>query len=73
MPSIDIAGSKVVSDKSIRYLGAYLDNCLNFKEHIKKKCHIAKMNYLRIKSIRLYQRRLQDFSTIPRHFTFGLL
>ena len=51
---IDIAGDTVKAEKCIRYLGAYLDETLNFKEHIKIKCRTAMYNYLKIKNIRKY-------------------
>ena len=51
---INIAGDIIQSEKYIRYLGAFLDETLNFKEHIKRKCRTAMINYLRIKSIRKY-------------------
>ena len=52
--SIDIAGDTVESVPCIRYLGAYLDEQLTFKDHIKRKCQTAMFNYLRIKNIRKY-------------------
>ena len=52
--NIEIAGDKIESESCIRYLGAYLDETLNFKEHIKRKCRTAMLNYLKIKSIRKY-------------------
>ena len=51
---INIAGDTVGSVSCIRYLGAWLDSTLNFKEHVKTKCRTAMMNYFRIKSIRRY-------------------
>jgi hypothetical protein len=51
---IDIAGDKIKSVNCIRYLGAYLDENLSFKDHIKRKCQSAMFNYLRIKNIRKY-------------------
>ena len=51
---IDIAGDKIESECSIRYLGAFLDETLNFKEHVKRKCRTAMLIYFRIKSIRKY-------------------
>ena len=32
-----------------RYIGAYLDSALNFKEYIKIKCKAAMLNLLKIK------------------------
>ena len=40
-----------------RYLGAYLDSTLNFKEHIKVKCKAAMLNLLTIRVIRKYLTR----------------
>lgn len=52
--TICIAGDEVKSGSCIRYLGAFLDETLNFKEHVKRKCRTAMLNYFRIKSIRKY-------------------
>ena len=38
----------------IRYLGAFLDDNLDFKDHIKRKCQSAMLNCFKIKSIRRY-------------------
>ena len=38
----------------IRYLGALLDDNLDFKDHIKRKCQSAMLNCFKIKSIRRY-------------------
>jgi hypothetical protein len=51
---INIAGDTVDSQSYIRYLGAFLDKSLNFKEHVKRKCKTAMLNYFRIKCIRKY-------------------
>ena len=51
---ININGDEIKLEHCIRYLGAFLDETLNFKEHIKRKCRTAMINYLRIKSIRKY-------------------
>jgi hypothetical protein len=51
---IDICGDKVKVQKCIRYLGAFLDETLNFKEHVKRKCKSAMFNYFKIKSIRKF-------------------
>ena len=40
-----------------RYLGAYLDSSLNFKEHIKTKCKAAMINLLRIRAARKFLTR----------------
>jgi len=51
---IDICGAKIEKHNTIRYLGAYLDDTLSFKEHIKIKCRNAMLNFFKIKSIRKY-------------------
>lgn len=51
---IDIAGDKIKSVSCIRYLGAFLDENLSFKDHVKRKCQNAMFNYLRIKNISKY-------------------
>jgi hypothetical protein len=51
---INIAGDSVKSVACVRYLGAFLDETLSFKDHIRTKCRTAMMNFLRIKSIRRY-------------------
>ena len=37
-----------------RYLGAYLDSEINFREHIKNKCKAAMINLLKIKATRKF-------------------
>ena len=39
---------------TVRYLGAYPDSKLSFKEHIKTKCKSAVLNVIRIWNIRKY-------------------
>jgi hypothetical protein len=51
---INICGNVIESQHCIRYLGAFLDESLNFKDHIKRKCRTAMLNYFKIKSIRKY-------------------
>lgn len=51
---INICDDAIKSSDCIRYLGAFLDETLNFKEHIKRKCKTAMLNYFKIKSIRKY-------------------
>ncbi|KAK3101096.1 hypothetical protein FSP39_000910 [Pinctada imbricata] len=51
---ININGDEIKVGCCIKYLGAHLDENLNFKEHVKMKCRTAMINYLRIKSIRKY-------------------
>ena len=54
---INICGDIVKSQSYIKYLGAFLDESLSFKEHVKTKCKAAMLNYLKIKSIRKYLTR----------------
>ena len=35
---LDIAGDLVLRSCSIKYLGAHLDENLNYKQHVNKKC-----------------------------------
>ena len=49
---INVAGDLVVRSHSIKYLGVHLDENLNFKQHIMKKCQAAMFNYFKIRSIR---------------------
>lgn len=55
--SINIANDNIEKQKCIRYLGAFLDETLNFKEHIKRKCRTSMLNFFKIKSIRKYLTR----------------
>ena len=47
-----MAGDLVIRSHSIKYLGAHLDENLNFKLHVTKKCQVAMFNYFKIRSIR---------------------
>lgn len=49
--TIDIAGDTVKREPVIRYLGAFLNESLNFEDHVKRKCRTAMINYLRIKRV----------------------
>ena len=49
---LNIAGDLVVRSHSIKYLGVHLDENLNFKQHVMKKCQAAMFNYFKIRSIR---------------------
>ena len=40
-----------------KYLEAYLDFALNFKEHIKIKCEAAMLNLLKVKATKKFQTR----------------
>ena len=57
--NLDVAGDLILRSHSIRYLGAYLDENLNYKQHVNKKCQAAMLNYFKIKGIR----RLLDIPT----------
>ena len=41
----------------IRYFGAFFGDNLEFKDHIKRKCHSAMLKFFKIKSIRRYLTR----------------
>ena len=49
---IDITGDLIVRSSTIRYLGVWMDESLNFKEHVTHKCQAAMLNLLRLRSIR---------------------
>ena len=50
-----VCGDNIELQNCIRYLGAFLDDTLDFKYHIKRKCQTAMLNYFKIiKSIRKY-------------------
>ena len=51
---INVSGEQTPRSHMIRYLGAYLDSALNFKQHIKMKCRAAMLNLLKIKATRKY-------------------
>jgi hypothetical protein len=59
----------------IQYLGAYLDETPNFKDHIKRKCRTAMINYLIIKSIvrKYFDTRCNRKGFIFNYFLFELL
>ena len=48
----NVAGDLIVRSHSIKYLGAHLDEHLNFKLHVTKKCQAATFNYFKIWIIR---------------------
>ena len=50
--NISVVGETVERSSDIKYLGVWLDQSLNLKLHIKKKCRIAMLNLQRIKLIR---------------------
>ncbi len=43
--SLVIINDSIPKQKFIHYLGAFLDEKLNFKEHITRKCRTAMLNY----------------------------
>ena len=47
---INVIGKQIPRSHMTRYLGAYLDPALNFKQHIKMKCRAAMLNFLKIKA-----------------------
>ena len=49
---IDIAGDLIVRSSTIHYLGVWMDEALNFREHVTHKCQAAMLNLLRLRSIR---------------------
>ena len=50
----NINGEIIQRSHITRYLGAYLDTALNFKEHIMIKCKAAMLNLLKIKAARIF-------------------
>ena len=50
--SININGEEIVRASITKYLGAYLDSKLDFKEHIKTKCNAAMLNIYKIRAAR---------------------
>ena len=49
--TINVAGDLIVRSDTIRYLGVWLNSTLNFKTHVTKKCQVAMINFIRIRSI----------------------
>jgi hypothetical protein len=43
--TIVIINDAIPKQKFKRYIGAFLDETLNFKEHITRKCRSAMLNY----------------------------
>ena len=50
--TINVNGEEIERANITKYLGAYLDSKLDFKEHIKTKCKAAMLNIYRIKAAR---------------------
>jgi hypothetical protein len=72
LDKINIAGDEIESKNCIRYLGAYLDEHLNFKDHVKRKCRTAMFNYLKIKKRQeiSHKRSDRNISLVSRHLSF---
>ena len=51
---INVNAEQIPRSQMTRYLGAYLDSALNFKQHIKIKCRAVMLNLLKIKATRKY-------------------
>ena len=49
---LNVAGDLIVRSHSIKYLGVHMDEHLNYKLHVTKKCQAAMLNYFKICSIR---------------------
>ena len=49
---LNVAGDLIVRSQSIKYLGVHMDEHLNYKLHVTKKCQAAMFNYFKICSIR---------------------
>ena len=54
---INVNGEMIPRSHITRYLGAYLDSTLNFKQHIKIECKTAILNLLKIKVTRKFLTR----------------
>ena len=50
--NLNIVGDLILRSHTIKYLGAYLNENLNYKQHVNKKCQAAMFNYFKIRSIR---------------------
>ena len=48
---IDVNGEAVKHSECIKYLGAWVDDKLNFKTHMANKCRIAMWNLQKLKAI----------------------
>ena len=46
---IDIAGDLIVRSSTIHYLGVWMDEALNFREHVTRKCPSSHAKSLKIK------------------------
>ena len=50
--SINVNGEEIMRANTTKYLGAYLDSKLDFREHIKVKCRAAMLNIYKIRAAR---------------------
>ena len=50
--NINVNGEEIKRTNITKYLGAYLDSKLDFKEHIKTKCKVAMLNIYKIRAAR---------------------
>ena len=50
--SINVNGEEIMRTNTTKYLGAYLDSKLDFREHIKIKCKAAMLNIYKIRAAR---------------------
>ena len=50
--NIDVVGDTINIEHCVRYLGAWLDESLNFEHHVMKKCATAMSNFRKIRTIR---------------------
>ena len=49
--SVDVNGNHIIRSETLQYLGAFLDQLLNFKAHMKQKCRTAMSNLIWIRNI----------------------
>ena len=60
---INVNGEMIPRSHITRYLGAYINSALNFKEHIKIKCKAAMLNLLKVKAMRKFLTRKSGSKT----------
>ena len=51
---LKVAEDLIIRSSSIKYLGVHMDEHLNFKQHVTKKCQTTMYNYFKIRSIRYF-------------------
>jgi hypothetical protein len=71
--AIDIAGDIIKRESQVRYLGAFICETVSFKEHVKRKCRSAMINYLRIKYAKVPYESCYRNSSIVSNFPSRLL